>query len=186
MISELVLYLQLVFFAFPTPQVNWAVADKLDSLNVRVQEPPDRVLELCLRDGFEIRYRYTMQVCRRRSWWLDRCEEPRVQINSLVRDPVKQVYRVTKDRLNDASDPSSDIIGDYEQAWRTLSTAEDVAWSFLSSSKGVQDLASEDAYLSVLVECSCKESSARWLAYLVSLGLADPVSFDSGWVDFEW
>lgn len=174
-----------LIFGFPNLKVNWS-GGEFNSVRITA-EGKERLINQCIESGLEVRYRYEFRVCKRRFFWADSCEDDVVRVRSLQFDPISESYRVF-----------FDIIGDREPAKIVTHTSLDEALQDVTTlvSPSLAELGFNEKkypparapYLGVRVITDCKgdysETFAR-ISSVLTLGLVDVGTFDSGWVDFS-
>jgi len=184
MLLKLMLTLPLLF-GLPDFSINWTDR-KFDSLTLQVRGY-NEVQERCLKNGLEVRYRYELQLCRRRTGWFHACKEQRLIMHSLQFDPISQTYKVTRDRLGDDRPSQKNDVAAFEEALLLTSRVENLPLSFLAQ----DDTAFADRkrlYVSSRVMADCHGQYNATLArvgYFLTLGLIKVSAFSSGWIDFD-
>lgn len=168
----------------PVVTLKWASATQ-EAVRVELAQH-DELLEKCARGGIEVRFRYQVRVCRRRSMWLDSCGDELELIRSLKLDPISQLYRVTSDQIGDKLPAKALMVGTLEEALARVSTLERIELAQLD--RGDRALSRPRGYLSVRTVSDCKgeyNKIAVGISTVLTLGLIEVGSFDTGWVDFN-
>lgn len=156
-------------------------------LNLEVINVDPDFSKHCLQAGLELRYRYTLQLCKRRSYWLDSCSPTYLLIQEAQYSPISESYSVSADRIGDITEPHIYSFRSRDEALERLAHIENFEITNLApeASTLLQD---PRRYVSSRVEVSCKGEYNKTLArisYILSLGLIDLVSYDSGWRDLH-
>lgn len=165
--------------------VNWRTTEAKE-LVVKVQGH-DEILDACAESGVEVRYRYQIRLCRGRSWWFDRCQDEQRLSRSFQFDPISEDYEVKSDQYGDGAAPQSTRVNSASAAFNLISTVDNLPISLLERDELVES--SSKSYLGVRVLADCRNDSnliAKRISTIVTLGLVQVGSFDSGWVDFEF
>jgi hypothetical protein len=151
-------------------------------------EAPARESDIvaCLETSQQARLRFEVRVCRRRSGWLDYCEESRSELHTAQFDEVLESYRVVSDRFGDDREPTAVGVPSRTEAVRLARTLQNIPLSFL-----VRDepdiLNNPNAYLQVRTVFICRGGSSRPIAHLsrvLTLGIVNNVEDRSEWEDF--
>ncbi len=177
----------LLAFALTLPElvVHWMAPGSFDVLAVSVRGV-DQVAEQCLGSGLELKYRYELRICRRASFWYDRCGSNRVINRSVQWDPIAETFKTISDTIGDELDPKVLITEEEHVATEVLSEISPVILSELFSDDA--DLLGEPRrYIQVRLLTQCKGVSSRTvekLSYFLSLGMVRSNGFDSGWISF--
>ena len=169
--------------AFPDPKVNWAEQDK--SVNVEVAGR-EELLNRCIESGLEVRYRFDLKFCRRRSIWFDKCKSTITEIHSMQFDPISESYKVATDRHGDNDAPISFSVSSAAEALTDASSLQKFPVAVLLKGRELPD--NGDNYIGVRVVADCKgglDSSLLDLSYFLTLGLVKVDRFDSGWIAFR-
>lgn len=173
-----------IVFAYPVPIVNW-----VNPSAIRVQAVGgEELLDRCIKSGIEVRYRYEMRYCRRRSGWFDDCRADRVEIRSIQYEPVNEGYQVIVDRLGDDQDPEKVAYPSLADAMQVVSVIEDVPLEFLFRGELDPQVRTNKDYVGVRIISDCKESFGSRLldiSYLFTFGLVKINRYDSGWIAFK-
>lgn len=174
-----------ILSGFPQVQVNWDTSDRT-AIDI-VVPGVDKILPTCLQSGLELRYRFEVQVCKRRPLWFDSCGPTRIKRHSLEYDPITQSYRLTSDWLGDRAGPITETFTTLNEASAAFQAAREVTLEFLAD-HSAELMNSRRLYLSVRIHSGCKggynETLARISSFL-SLGLVRISGFDTGWLDFR-
>lgn len=149
-------------------------------LSLEKREP---LMDECVEAGLELRYRFEVQVCHRRTLWWDDCKGERVETSDLSYDPIAAEYRVVKDRWGDAEMPSVARYREREDAFLAARTTGVLDTRYLSHGKE-EFLKSKSPYLSYRATAFCKEEGGiKEVLQKVSFGLLQGQRFDSGWIE---
>ncbi|MDC0358077.1 DUF4390 domain-containing protein [Oligoflexia bacterium] len=174
-----------IFFSFPEVKVLWkSRAENVVSIIARGR---NEVLEKCLKSGLEVKYRFKLQLCKKREAWFDTCKSSRVEIHRMVFDPISESYQVTIDRLGDDQEPKKVNVKEAEEAFDMLYLVEAMPLSYLA--RGDQRfVSSKRSYISTRVQAKCigeYNETLSNIAYYLTFGIVDASDFDSGWDAFS-
>ncbi len=177
-----------VLFVVP-PLVDLSVRwtdDKREALEIKITAQ-NEVLDRCLSSGLEVRYRYELSFCSRRSIWFNACKDRRLIFQSIQYDAVSQTYNVMTDRHGDEEDEISESFDSKERAIDQVSHIPALPLSYLSQSDiKFMDRSGRYVSLRVLGECRGEYSEAlAKIGYFLTLGMVKVSGFNSGWLDFE-
>jgi hypothetical protein len=148
----------------------------------------DDLLEKCMQGALELRYRFKVKICRKRTAWFDDCKSEKIISQSLRFDPISETYKVTSDEIGDREPPRSMTLTSREDAVRELTGIPNLAFSSLKNDDPAFVMG-ERTYLRARVESECKGAFNETLANIstfLTLGLVKISGFDSGWIDFNW
>jgi len=179
---KLVAFIPLIF-ALPSIAVNWSDS-RSQAFNI-VVSGREEILEQCARSGIEVRYRYQIHACKRRSWWFDRCRDDLELVRSLQYDPISENIRVMSDQMGDSIAPKTTYVATIDEAFDSIGFIPGISLDKLNS--GVVS-GGDRTYVSVRVLSDCKGEYSQIgmrISTILTLGLIKVGSFDSGWVDFE-
>lgn len=145
----------------------------------------DAVIEQCVKGGLEVRFRFEVRLCKRRSLWWSACKEPITETHFVRFDPITENYQVVFDRLGDKAPPITSNVSTLREALQELSTIQSMP--LLNLAHGDHEFASSPkAYVSARVISHCKgefnETVAR-ISDFLTLGLLDVGMSDTGWSD---
>jgi len=182
------LLLLITLLAAPAPQaaVRWHDTS-LESVSVILDHEQPAELRELLERGLELRFRTNIKLCRKRGFWFDPCGKTGLEIKQIKRDQLSDNYRISEDRFYDQEEPLTRSVERLDDA---LQQARHVSAYPLKIILGRQDLAqarrSKRSYLYVRLEVEVvrSRSMVEWGTYLLSLGLLDAKSYDSGWHKF--
>ena len=164
----------------PGVNVNWSPGQ---SVTVQVQGLKDEIAA-CTQNGLEARLRFDVQVCSRRSLWLDHCSETHKARHGLLFDPITETYQLNFDRLYDQEGPRAISETSLDRAVEKLSVLREVAVSELDQ----QWEGRRRPYLHVRVRSDCKgeyNETIDRISSFVTLGLISMSGYDSGWQSFD-
>lgn len=169
---------------FALLQVRWATHDR-QGITI---ESPDREPEIiiCLESSQQARLRFEIRLCRRRSGWVDHCEDSRGELHTARYDDVNESYRVVSDRFGDELEPTAVNVPSRTEAVRLTRTLQNLPLNFLLREEP-ELLSNSNAYLQIRTIFICRGGSSRPLAHLsriLTLGLVDTVEDRSDWEDF--
>ena len=171
-----------VISAFPNLTVNW-----VDNTGVHISaDGREELLDRCIESGIEVRYRFLMRYCRKRVGWFDACDDERMEIHSLTRDPVSENYVVIVDRFSDDKRPEKSTFNELADARIAVSSIERMPLDFIS--ENASELVQPGRYLGVKVIADCKRDFSDVvldLPYLLTFGLMKTNRYDSGWIAYE-
>jgi hypothetical protein len=166
-------------------QVHW-VDSSMRAVTIRAKGVEEEIND-CLEAGREVKLRFEMRMCRKRSSWLDACAAERTMHHSVSFDSITESYKVVTDRLGDDVDPVSVEIPSRKDSIVATVTAENVPLSFLARDEtGL--LHHDRAYLQARTVFVCKGSVNRTVAHLsqiLTFGIVNVVESESGWMDFS-
>lgn len=164
------------------PVVNWVGNDSIKIVAAGQEE----LLNRCMESGLEVRYRFDMRFCRRRTGWFDWCGDQRSQIHILQYDPISESFKVTTDRHGDEEKPRQVIYNSLEEANNELTHIPSIPLSFIARDQDY--LNQKNSYIGVKIVADCKDSfgsSILDISYILTLGLVKINRFDSGWIAFN-
>ena len=184
MILEVLAALPLLF-GLPEFRVSWSDQSQ-QALNIFLGGYNETV-ERCIESGLEVRYRYEMQLCRRRTGWFHACGERQVVIQSREYDAISQSYRILRDRLGDERAGLRSSAASLSEGLAAVSNVTALPLDFLSA--GDESLRSgQSLYVSARVLATCRgqynETLAR-IGYLLTLGMVRVSAINTGWIDFN-
>lgn len=168
--------------AAPDVKVNWATPAH-DQINISV-DGYDELRKECVKSGFQVRYRFELQLCRPRTLWLDSCHNRRLVTHAIEYDPVGDSYKVVSDLFGDQAEPTAWEGSSEAEALAQLTRVKAFPLAFLG---GASDQAAQ-SYVTVRVLSECKgeyDPIMSKLSYFLSLGLIRISGFDSGWIHFD-
>src|SRR4029079_7136317 len=84
-------------------KVNWATPAH-DQVNIAV-EGDDDLRKECVNSGFEVQYRFKIQLCLGRSWWFDSCGRRRTITHAISYDPIGDTFKIVSDLFGDEAQP---------------------------------------------------------------------------------
>jgi hypothetical protein len=165
-------------------QVRWSTHDQ-QGITI---EAPDREAQIieCLESSQQARLRFEVRLCRKRSGWLDHCEDPRGELHTARYDDVNESYRVVSDRFGDELEPTAVNVPSRTEAVRLTRTLQNLPLNFLLREEP-ELLGHSNAYLQIRTIFICRGGSSRPLAHLsriLTLGLVDTVEDRTDWEDF--
>ena len=169
----------------PNLAVDWQNPKK-GRVSIRVEGENDFVTP-CVESGFEAVYRYSLQVCKRRTGWVDRCGTERTVIRTLEFDAVSQNFTAHHDLLRDDKPKKSATLDDKERSVNSLSRINNFSLAVLTDNKAVP-ARSRNSYLNLRVVGRCKGDFNKTLARISSVltfGIFGVSEFDTGWTEFE-
>lgn len=181
MLPPLIAWVQIMMLSLQ-PVVNWVGSDAVRI----VAQGREELLNRCMESGIEVRYRFDMRYCRRRSGWFDSCSDQRSEIHILQFDPISEIYRVTVDRHGDEQGPIQHTYASSDEAYSVLTEIPAVPLQFVARDEAVSSDANH--YVGVKVVADCKDSfgsSMLDISYLITFGLVKINRFDSGWIAFN-
>ncbi len=167
-------------------QINW-LSGQRDT--VRVQYKGDRTdfIRSCVRNELKVRYRYDIQLCKRRSWWLNACQDARRYVSTMEYDPITESYAVSQDALFDDLDGGVRRFNSFDEAIAALSRISEVKLADLSATDPVF-LQSSRLVIAVRVVADCRGDYNRLFADIssfVTFGFVRVSGFDTGKVGFD-
>lgn len=180
-----VILLAPLVLGFPDLRVKWS-SPKAEAIDVAVSQE-DPMLETCVKSGFELRYRFEAQMCRRRTLWFSDCKDKRIEYHSLEFDPISESYKFTLDRWDDGVEADTVSLPATEDVASKMSSIESMPLEFLGEND-TEFVTQPRTFITVKVSSECKGEYNRTLSQLsrlLTLGLIKISGFDSGWTDFE-
>jgi hypothetical protein len=137
----------------------------------------------CVEAGLELKYRFDMELCRKRSLWFDSCGDTRSEITSIRYEPVSEVYVVRRDILDDGEQSAVARFMSPEDAFSDASVGTPMSFKFLAS--GDEQLEREGRrYVKMRGTAWCKEERDQTLDRItegLTFGLVKGHQFNSGW-----
>lgn len=176
-------WVYLLLYAVPSPVANWVNSDR-ESIKI-IAEGKEELLDRCIESGIEVRYRYELRYCVKGSMWFDECEDQWVEIKSIQFDPIKEIYLVESDLLDDEETPFKGSFSSLTDALQKLSSIESVNVEKIA--RGKYDKNNPRGYVGIRVLSECRGSVGNTLlniSYYLTFGLVKVSRFDSGWVAF--
>ncbi len=165
-------------------QVRWT-SPAQKGLTIEAPDREKQVIE-CLAASMQARIRFEVRVCRRRSGWLDHCEEARSELHTAQFDEVTESYRVVADRFGDEAEAVAVGVPTRSEAVEAVRTLNELPVEFLIREE--QDiLTNPKSYLQVRTIFVCRGAGSRTFAHLsriLTLGLVNNVEDRSEWFDF--
>lgn len=143
--------------------------------------------EQCLESGLEVRYRYELQLCKRRANWFDWCGPTRLATRRIAYDPISESYTVYEDLHDDGNEPTARNLRSLQEVLSIASVVRGVSLEHIAAG-AVDNLKTGRAYVSVRLSTDCHGSYNKTLARIsgvLTLGMVEYGGFDSGWVDFS-
>lgn len=181
------LLLIVLFFTAPEPKVQWTGGPESHAVRIRVEGYDQSMLKECLKGGLEVRNRYEIRLCRKRSYWFNSCGPEQREVRAVQYDAISETYRLTADRLGDGIPPKVSSAATLSEALASIFQVAEVPLDFLEPQLSAQtDLAGKYMALRVISECKGRYSETmQRISYFVSLGLVRTSGFDSGWISFD-
>jgi hypothetical protein len=165
-------------------QVRWSTPSE-QGLRIEALDREQDIIE-CLESSHQARLRFEMRLCRRRSGWLDYCEEARSELHTAQFDEVTESYRVVSDRFGDESESTAVEVPARQEAVKVTRTLPNMPLSFmLRDEPSILD--NPNAYLQIRTIFICRGGISRTIAHLsrvLTLGLVNNVEDRSDWEDF--
>jgi len=183
LLKKVALFPMLVF-AFSLVEVRWTTPTQ-NAIQVVAPERSADVQE-CLEDSLKAKLRFEVRVCRKRSGWVDHCDEPRSELHTVTYDEVTESYRVVSDRLDDEQEPISIEVPSRVEAVRLVTSIENLPLKFLTPEEP-ELLNHAEAYLQIRTVFNCRGNSSRpftHISRILTFGLLNNVEDRSGWEDF--
>lgn len=143
----------------------------------------DEAMVRCVEAGLELRYRYDVEICRKRSWWFDSCGDVRSEIATIRYEPVSDVYLVHRDLLGDGSEPSVARFMTASDAFDDASLSMPISYGFLADGEEKLEKSTR-RYVRVRGTSRCNEERDRTLSRVtqgLTFGLVKRHQFDSDW-----
>ncbi len=173
-----------VILASAVLQVRWTTPAQT-GLAIEAPDREEQVIE-CLESSMQARIRFEIRVCRKRSGWLDHCEEARSELHTAQFDEVTESYRVVSDRLGDEAEAVAVGLPTRTEAVQAVRTLREMPLEFLiREEKDI--LTNPTSYLQVRSIFICRGTGSRTFAHLsriLTLGLVNNVEDRSEWFDF--
>jgi hypothetical protein len=164
--------------------VQWTTPSQ-DALNISALGRAPEILE-CLEESRKAKLRFEVRLCRRRSGWIDFCEEPRNELHTVTYDEVTESYRVVSDRLNDEQEPIAIEVPSRSEAVRLVVSLERLPLKFLMREE-LDIVQHSKAYVQVRTAFTCRGNSSRPFAHIsriLTFGILNSVEDQSEWDDF--
>jgi hypothetical protein len=180
-----IMFLPALIFVSAMLQVRWTTPLQT-SLTIEAFDREDQVVE-CLESTLQARIRFEVRVCRRRSGWLDHCEDARTELHTAEFDEVTESYRVVSDRLGDEAEAIAVGLPTRTEAVKAIRTLDNFPLAFLIRDER-EILSNSKAYLQIRTIFTCRGGNNRTLAHLsriLTLGLLNTVEDRSDWSDFS-
>ena len=174
----------LLLFTPASVQLNWTSPER-SAIAVKVQVQ-DEFIERCAQSGLTVRYRYTVQVCRSRSWWFDRCSDEILFVRSLRYDPITELYHLTADRIGDGEVGSAATARTKDEAFAFVQRMDRLELAQLADDQELLGPAGQP-YLTLAVSAGCKSEYSETFAKvssILSLGMAPAGVVESGVITF--
>jgi len=169
---------------FALLQVRWA-SHAQQGITIEAPDRETQIIE-CLGSSQQARLRFEIRLCRRRSGWMDQCEDSRSELHTARYDDVNESYRVVSDRFGDELEPTAVNVQSRTEAVRLSRTLQNIPLDFLLRDEP-ELLSNPNAYLQIRTIFMCRGGTSRPLAHLsriLTLGLVDNVEDRSDWEDF--
>jgi hypothetical protein len=165
-------------------QLRWT-SPAQKGLTIEAPDREEQVIE-CLESSMQARIRFEVRLCRRRSGWLDHCEEARSELHTAQFDEVTESYRVVSDRFGDQAEAVAVGVPTRSEAVQAVRTLNEMPLDFLVREE--HDILSHTkSYLQVRTIFVCRGTSSRTFAHLsriLTLGLVNNLEDRSDWFDF--
>lgn len=169
--------------AVPLMELNWS-----GTSGVRIKiSGRDEMIEACAESGLEVRYRYSLQLCERRRFWLDGCGPMRAIVQVFRYSPVSETFHIVSDSLGDDEPPKSLIAESLDQAFQKIESVRHVPFEYLGMDESAR-IEEGNSYLRARVVSDCKgerSETLNRLSSILSFGLVSPFTTDSGWITFQ-
>jgi hypothetical protein len=165
-------------------QVRWSTHSQ-EGITIEAPSREQQIID-CLGSSQQARLRFEIRLCRKRSGWLDHCEDARSELHTARYDDVNESYRVVSDRFGDDLEPIAVNVGSRTEAVRLSRTLQSLPLGFLLREEP-ELLSNPNTYLQIRTIFVCRGSTSRPLAHLsriLTLGLVDTVEDRSDWEDF--
>jgi|GEM_PF-2015539 len=166
-------------------QVQWSGPERL-GISIVARDRREEIAH-CLESSLQARLRFEARLCRRRSLWLDHCEDTRAELHTVEFDEVTESYRVVSDRFGDKVEPIAVGIPARNDAIASATTVNEIPLRFLSRDAESGKF-QQDAYVQVRTTFSCRGEVNRTLAHLsriITFGLVNVVENSAPWSDFS-
>jgi hypothetical protein len=185
MLSLTIVALSCLASAHAAVQLLWKTQNH-NEINIVAPERAEAIRE-CLESELKARLRFEVRLCRRRSGWVDHCEDSRSQLHTATYDQVTETYRVTTDRFDDESEPTAVGVPSRDEAIRLVTTLEGFPIRFLVREES-DILDHSRAYLQARTIFNCRGNSSRpftHLSRILTLGLHNNVEDRDEWENFN-
>ncbi len=173
-----------LIFVVGAIDVRWTTPQQT-TLRIEAPDRDQQIIE-CLESSMQARIRFQVRLCRKRSGWLDHCEEERSEFRSAQFDEVTESYRVVSDRLGDDAEAVAVGVPTRTEAVTLVRTLNDLPLAFLLREEP-EIVAHPGSYLQVRTIFVCRGGGSRPFAHLsriLTLGLVNAVEDRSEWRDF--
>jgi hypothetical protein len=174
----------IILVALSLVDVKWYTQSQR-AINISATHRGPEVLE-CLTEELKAKLRFEVRLCRRRSGWVDFCEDSRSELHTVTYDEVTESYRVVSDRLDDDQEPISIEVPSRPEAVTLVTTVENLPLSFLTREEP-EILQHANCYLQIRTIFTCRGNSSRPFAHIsrvLTFGLLNTVEERSQWDDF--
>jgi hypothetical protein len=142
----------------------------------------DAIVNDCLDNGQEIRYRFEMKVCDSDSFWSS-CSDKIVETHFLSWNPISNSYQMINDLHRDHKLPEGLTFDQREEALIALRTIKDLDLGKFSKAK-----LNSRSYLQARAFSECRGEYSKTLeelSYYLSFGLLRLSGFSTGWKNFH-
>ncbi len=170
----------IVLFASPELTVQHSNQNpKVFSLEVSGK---DEIVNDCLNNGQEIRYRFELKICDSDSFWND-CSEEIVETHFLSWNPISNSYQMITDLHRDQRLPEGQTYDQREDALTALRAIKNLNLEQFPKIK-----LTSNSYLETRAFSECRGEYSKTLeelSYYLSFGLLRLSGFSTGWKKFH-
>jgi hypothetical protein len=169
----------------PDISVNW-IGKNQDHINIKVKGK-DPIMQACLKSGSILKYKYEIQICKRRPAWFDNCQKTRELKQFAIYDPISRDYQFTSQWDNNLEKAEKLTFQNIKEIQIALRTYKNLNLNFIANDL-TEYVTSQRSYVSIRVKSECKSENNQALenlSQLLSFGLEQLEGFNTGWIDFH-
>jgi hypothetical protein len=181
-------YLLFIFLFYPvfgkadTPTLNWN--DSEHSV-LRVNVPGrEQAIRECVDSGFQVRFRFYLELCRARTFWFDKCYPVMTSQKTLSFDAIGDQYRLNFDIFDDQQEPQDFQLSSREDAIEEVARVAQIKLIALSTDGKIS---TNKGKINLRIKSDCRSALKENLSQvssLLSLGIIQVHRYDSGWISF--
>lgn len=171
--------------AVPDVLINWQ--DEANDTVSLVVRGKDEQLRTCLDAGLELRYFFELQLCKRRPFWLDTCQDSKELVKRVHFDPISRNYEIEENWSHAVAQKQEERFSKASDMLHSLRNIEVVSLRELAGESD-EFVNSQRSYFSVRLHSECSgedEGAVADLSQFFSFGLVQLNGFDTGWIDFR-
>jgi len=174
-----------IIFSTPELTVNWLTSNQRSVALVLQGEDP--IIGKCLQSSLTLRYKYQLQICKRRPLWFDVCKDELELRRSVTFDPISRTYDLNSKWAYKAEEEIVQHFSSRMELLKSLQTIKAVDLNVLAENS-LSFIQSQRSYISARVSSDCKgdyNETLAELSHFLSFGLIRISGFDTGWLDFR-